>query len=199
MRRRLQLLSAAVLLHACQGGEVAAPSSGRVVAVQAKAGAADPLGEFCDVTARSAEPRQFRMPEVDHGSLPQTRGGVLWLNAWATWCKPCLEEMPRLVGWQKRFSAQGVGLSLVFLSVDETLQGMEAFVKQHPEMPPSLHMKDPSSLESWILQLGLDKGAGLPIHVFVSPDGHVRCVRAAAIDEGQYATVASLLDARDGE
>jgi hypothetical protein len=42
-------------------------------------------------------------------------------------------------------------------------------------------------------ELGLDKGAGLPIHIFAGADGLIRCVRAAAISPEDFATIADLL------
>lgn len=45
-------------------------------------------------------------------------GKVILVNAWATWCKPCREEMPALVRLQKKF--QKKNLKLILLSADET-------------------------------------------------------------------------------
>ena len=41
--------------------------------------------------------------------------------------------------------------------------------------------------------LGLDRGAAIPIHVFVDPQQRVRCVRVGAVSEPDYKTVEHLL------
>ena len=41
-------------------------------------------------------------------ALEEFRGSVVVLNFWATWCAPCLEEMPDLVRIQKRYGTRGV-------------------------------------------------------------------------------------------
>jgi thiol-disulfide isomerase/thioredoxin len=52
-------------------------------------------------------------------ALNQFRGQVVVLNFWATWCPPCVEEMPSLVEMQRRMKAKGVTVVAVSIDVDE--------------------------------------------------------------------------------
>ena len=62
-------------------------------------------------------------------TLSQLRGQVVVLNFWATWCAPCMEEMPSLVEMQRRMKDKGV---IVFaLSVDADENTYRQFVKNH--------------------------------------------------------------------
>jgi peroxiredoxin len=45
------------------------------------------------------------------------RGKVVLLNFWATWCAPCLIEMPHFVDWQKEYAARG--LQVIGISMDD--------------------------------------------------------------------------------
>jgi thiol-disulfide isomerase/thioredoxin len=117
----------------------------------------------------------------------------MWLNLWATWCKPCVEEMPMIVRWQRQLAEQGKSIDVVFLSVDEDPAVVPRFRAEHPGVPESLHLADPSALASVVAGLGLDAGAGLPIHVFVEPGARIRCVRAGAVTESHHAMVSGLL------
>jgi len=49
--------------------------------------------------------------------LAERRGRVVVLNLWATWCVPCLREIPDLVALEKEFASRGV--TLVGLSMDD--------------------------------------------------------------------------------
>ncbi len=51
-------------------------------------------------------------------SLDQFRGQVLVLNFWATWCPPCVEELPSLMSMQDRMKAHGVTVLGVSIDVD---------------------------------------------------------------------------------
>jgi thiol-disulfide isomerase/thioredoxin len=45
------------------------------------------------------------------------RGKVVLVVFWATWCQPCMQEVPSLISLQKEFGPQG--FSVIGLSVDE--------------------------------------------------------------------------------
>jgi cytochrome c biogenesis protein CcmG/thiol:disulfide interchange protein DsbE len=62
-------------------------------------------------------------------SLNQFKGQVLVLNFWATWCPPCIEEMPSLVQMQQRMKAKGVTVLAVSIDVDDN--AYHEFLKQH--------------------------------------------------------------------
>ena len=190
------LVAFAWLLGACgdekksSSGQSAAAPPSRTVGVAAKGNGEVPLAEFCDVTAANP-PKKLRMPETD--TPPPTGKGAKWVNVWATWCKPCIKEMPMLASWRERFAKDGVDMRLDFLSVDEEAAALTSFMKKNPQLPASLHLKDPDALEPWIQEIGLDPGGGLPIHIFTDKNGAIRCIRAGAIHEDHYPTIAGLL------
>ena len=62
-------------------------------------------------------------------TLSQLRGQVVVLNFWATWCAPCVEEIPSLVEMQRRLKAKGVTVLAVSVDVDDN--AYRQFVKNH--------------------------------------------------------------------
>jgi peroxiredoxin len=62
-------------------------------------------------------------------TLSQLRGQVIVLNFWATWCAPCVEEMPSLVDMQRRL--KGKGVTVLAISVDVDGNAYQQFVKNH--------------------------------------------------------------------
>jgi peroxiredoxin len=64
--------------------------------------------------------RDFSVQDSDRNVyLQQFRGQIVVLNFWATWCPPCVEELPSLITMQDRMKAKGVVVLGVSIDVDE--------------------------------------------------------------------------------
>jgi cytochrome c biogenesis protein CcmG, thiol:disulfide interchange protein DsbE len=62
-------------------------------------------------------------------TLSQFKGQVVVLNFWATWCPPCIEEMPSLVQMQQRMKSKGV--TVLAVSVDADGNSYRQFLRDH--------------------------------------------------------------------
>lgn len=62
-------------------------------------------------------------------TLSQYKGQIVVLNFWATWCPPCVEEMPSLVEMQRRMKLKGITVLAVSVDVDEN--AYKQFLKDH--------------------------------------------------------------------
>lgn len=192
--RLAPLCSAAVVasMLGCDDGTAAsAPPPGRVVAVAA-AEDGDPAEELCDVAPGDDAP-QLVFPELAEGHTPPAGQRRRWVNVWATWCRPCVEEMPLIERWKGQLSADGVDVEVVFLSADQDDETVATFRREHAGMPESLRVADPQSVAEWASSMGLGGGASLPIHVLTDERGRVVCARAGAVSEGEYEAVRAAL------
>jgi cytochrome c biogenesis protein CcmG/thiol:disulfide interchange protein DsbE len=72
-------------------------------------------------SARAAEPGF---------DLAQYRGKVVYLDFWASWCKPCRHSFPWMNAMQQKYGADG--LVIVAVNVDEQHADAEKFLKETP-------------------------------------------------------------------
>ena len=93
------------------------------------------------------------------------RGRPVLLNYWASWCGPCLDELPLLSAFAAQQGPSGV--QVVGIALDDRTQA-EAFVRQHPLGFPSLS-EAPGEHDSSV-RLGNHRGV-LPYSVLIGADG----------------------------
>jgi thiol-disulfide isomerase/thioredoxin len=72
---------------------------------------------------------RFPTPEGGELQMSSLRGRPLVLNFWATWCPPCIKELPELDRFHREWSAQG--WQVVGLAVDK-LQPVKEFLQRQP-------------------------------------------------------------------
>jgi len=61
--------------------------------------------------------------------LKQLSGKIIVLNFWATWCPPCVEEMPSLGAMQSQMQPRGV--QVLAVSIDEDGAAYHRFLQEH--------------------------------------------------------------------
>lgn len=98
-------------------------------------------------------------------SLDNWQGKILVLNFWATWCAPCLEEIPMLAVMRDKYAPSGV--EILGIAVDLAAKVLE-FSKSTKIGYPLL-LADASALEL-MRRLG-NKAGGLPYTVFLNRRG----------------------------
>src|SRR3954467_11637526 len=83
-----------------------------------------------DTSAKEGGPAPDFAIRADSGDsvTPVSFGGkVLVLNFWATWCPPCIQEIPSLDRFQKQFA--GSGVKVVAISIDKNPQKYKNFLE----------------------------------------------------------------------
>jgi len=110
-------------------------------------------------------------------ALSQWKGKIIVVNFWATWCPPCLEEMPELSRLQEQYRDRNV--IVLGISTDE-LDKIREFAKLHPVSYPLLS----GNIEAMDLgiSLGNDKGV-LPYTAIINPDGTIAKTYFGRVDQ----------------
>jgi len=96
--------------------------------------------------------------------LADYHGKLVLLNFWASWCGPCLEEMPKFSGWQREYGAQG--LQVIGVSMDDDSAAARRLIARHPVAYPIL-IGDAEFGESFGGVLGL------PLTYLIDPKGRI--------------------------
>ncbi len=87
------------------------------------------------------------------------------VNFWATWCGPCVNEIPYFVQANERFKDQ---VNFVYVSLDQAkqLQKVEAFAKNQDMTGTLLLLDDAKRMNEWIPAIHKGWQGNIPITVF---------------------------------
>lgn len=109
----------------------------------------------------------FALPDLKGKmvKLSDYRGKVVFVNFWATWCKPCEEEMPSMQRMYEVLKKQYQNFELLAVSIDsKEPDAVEAFAKKYEVTFPVLHDKKGKIKEMY-------KTTGVPETFIVDQNG----------------------------
>ena len=166
LRNAVALASAICLLSACKpepasppaatapAASVATPAA---TAVAPPAGAEDaPKPDYPKLKVKTFDGQDF--------DLAAHRGKWVVVNFWATWCNPCLKEIPDLDAMDKA-REDVIVIGLAYEEIERA--DMEAFLKDHPMSYPI------AVIDVYNPPADFDTPRGLPMTYLIAPDGKV--------------------------
>lgn len=106
-------------------------------------------------------------------SLSEYKGKVVLLDFWATWCAPCLEEIPHFVQMQQTLGPQG--FQTIGISMDDGPKPVQQFYQDHKLNYP-VAVGDTKLADSYGGVLGL------PVTFVINKDGQIRKKFVGATD-----------------
>ena len=210
---RLRHLALAALLAAsCSDDAPAGPKekpqgSSRFAAVKSDRDAPKAASTFCERVYGVEDAKKWTSPpdKPIPGYVPSEQAPAndappgktwRWVNLWATWCLPCVEEMALLGKWRTALAADGAPLAMELWSVDGEEKDLVDWLQKN-KMPGTVRwVRGSEDLPALLAQLGLDRNTAIPIHALVDADDRLRCVRVGAVHDSDYSAVKALLAAR---
>lgn len=111
--------------------------------------------------------------------LSDLKGKVVMLNFWATWCGPCLMEIPWFVELQDTYHSQG--FRAIGISVDDAPDALVRFAREYKVNYPLLVGKDRNDVEKAFGPI-----FAVPITVLIGRDGTLCMKHIGPVSKAQF-------------
>ena len=112
----------------------------------------------------------FTLPLLQEGadlSLADFKGKLVYLDFWASWCKPCLTSFPKLEALQNKYKGQG--LEIIAINLDQKNHKALEFIAKNPVSYTLLYDESTSVAQAYNVQ-------AMPSSYFIDRKGTVRLI-----------------------
>lgn len=118
-------------------------------------------------------------------NLSEHKGKWVILNFWATWCSPCIKELPEL----SRFVSAHADVRAIGLAYEDTdVAEIKAFLTKHPVSFPI------AQVDTFDPPKSLEVPRGLPTTYVIAPDGSIAKKFMGPVDEAALKSAIGLKD-----
>lgn len=107
--------------------------------------------------------------------LADYKGRPVLLNVWATWCPPCMMEMPSLIALSKRPELKDADVAVVLVSVDDALDPVQRFLNRTDVGEAEVLVATSNPPAEF-------RTSGIPATFLIDPDGRIVRREVGAMD-----------------
>lgn len=117
--------------------------------------------------------------------IKSSNNTVLVVNFWATWCKPCVEELPHFEKLNAKYADKNVKVVLINLDAAADLNiKVKPFVAKN-NIQSSTYLLDEPDYNTWIDLVSADWSGSLPFTLIVGADNKTRKIFEEPLTETQ--------------
>ncbi len=136
---------------------------------------------FASQALMAQEVKVIKFPELQE-IINKKSEKIKLINFWATWCKPCIEELPYFEEAEKKYGKDE--LEIIFVSFDFTVSQVNNYLKKH-KLTGKLYLLDETDFDAIINKV--DKGwqGGIPATLVVGRQGGSKAFYEKQFDDGE--------------
>jgi len=131
--------------------------------------------------AGDQEIKAVKFKDIQH-LMDDQSGDLQVINFWATWCGPCVKEMPSFEKAREKYAAKGVNFTLVSLDFKEDLNSKVIPFVKRKGIKANVMLLDNTKYDTWIDKVNNNWEGEIPVTLFINKKKGVRYFIKGAID-----------------
>jgi len=140
---------------------------------------------FCSMRAVGQEIPRWKLADLEN--IIHSSDQPLILNFWATFCKPCLEELPYFQELSAQYKDSGLKLVLVSLDLPEDYNKIKSFAEKH-HINATIVYLDETNADLFCPVVDKDWSGSIPASLFISHKNNYRKFFEAKISKAKLDT-----------
>ncbi|WPP50818.1 TlpA family protein disulfide reductase [Catalinimonas niigatensis] len=120
-------------------------------------------------------------PEGKNIALSELKGKVVYVDVWATWCRPCIEEFPNSKSLHKQYEKNDQ-VTFLYVSIDRNQEAWEKMVGAG-KVPEGTHMLEQAKEEDGLWQAYML--SGIPRYLLIDQEGKIANANAPRPSSGK--------------
>ncbi|WP_223833932.1 TlpA disulfide reductase family protein [Spirosoma profusum] len=115
------------------------------------------------------------------------------VNFWATWCAPCVKELPLFESARKTYASQKVSVLLVSMDARKTLTSKVIPFVRNRKIGSNVVLLDEPDLNTWIDKLAPEWSGALPMTLVLNEKRNVRQFIGKPVKDGELESIINKL------
>ncbi|UFH54102.1 TlpA disulfide reductase family protein [Spirosoma sp. KNUC1025] len=111
------------------------------------------------------------------------------VNFWATWCAPCVKELPQFEALRHRYATKKLNVLLVSLDDKKTLDTKVSPFIRTRKIKSKVVLLDESDLNTWVDKVAPEWSGALPMTLILSQKRNVRQFIGKPVKEGELDSI----------
>ena len=108
--------------------------------------------------------KKIKLADLD--KIVHPKGDKIYVvNFWATWCRPCIKELPYFERLQKKYADKNV--KVILLAVEDAEQKVKIFIKKK-KIQSQVYLLTDAKADQWVPKVDKDWDGAIPVTLFIN-------------------------------